>query len=310
MIKIKSISDVISNSSNEAFCYKLDEDFERLDELVKKELNGYEEFTIIKSLDDVKKIIWPEPDKRGYVDTYESWEEFTERWAQCNHGVDSIPQPIEDIFSQFGKLRGYSYNIDQDEDGPYCEKWNDLTQEEKDELWEKYKHNYEPVVGYAYALECNEGGNEVIDIICNHWWKIWCEKQDKLVRETFVPDTFYVAEWRDRGFVCGPNDRQGHWEEVVYRHIIHYIGDSCWDSAFIPEWRKDLKDDNCTELGCFIPDNEITHDEQDEKNLRLVLDCIHDYGKISKATKEETERIKKAAREAGFDYRNGRLIKG
>ena len=309
MIKIKSISDVISNSSNEAFCYKLDEDFERLDELVKKELNGYEEFTIIKSLDDVKKIIWPEPDKRGYVDTYESWEEFTERWAQCNHGVDSIPQPIEDIFSQFGKLRGYSYDIDKEEDGPYCDKWNDLTQEEKDELWEKYKHNYEPVVGYAYALLSNEDRDPAIDIICNHWWKIWCEKQCKLIEETFEPDTFYVDEYKEYDYV---KDENGNWGDkiITHRHIIHYVGNNEWDSAFIPQWRKNLDDDNCTELGCFIPDDEITHDKRDKENLQLVLDLVKDYGKVSKATKEETERIKKAAREAGFDYRNGRLVKG
>lgn len=255
MIKIRSISDVISNSSNEAFCFKLDEDFEKLQS--KSGLGDL--FTIIRNLNDVKKVIWPEEEWK----TYESWEDFTSRYAQCEHGHKPCPKPIRDVFQEWETLRNGDTNG-----------WDNLTEEEKDELWEENKHLYEPVVGYAYALLNNEGGNPCIEEICNLWREIWANRQIDIVKKTFKPNTFYVSE-------------EGY--------IIHHVKKGCFDSAM----RRKR----------FIPDDEVTHNKHDREDLLLVLNLIQDYGKVSEATEREREKIKKAAREAGFDYRNGKLIK-
>ena len=50
-MKIKSITDIITNSSSEVFCYKIDQEYEDLKKAVPEM-----EFTEFRTLDDIKKI--------------------------------------------------------------------------------------------------------------------------------------------------------------------------------------------------------------------------------------------------------------
>ena len=120
-MKIRSKSDVITNSSSEVFCFKIDSlEYKELKELIPEI-----EFTEFKTWDDI----------RNYVTSKEYWEWDLTKYAQCTHGKGAV----EPKFDFYG---GYQY-MDFRDDLRFAGKTDD-------EIWEFFKFGYENVLGLAY----------------------------------------------------------------------------------------------------------------------------------------------------------------
>lgn len=125
-INIRSITDVITNSSSTAYCFKIDEDYADLVQFMKDAGAWYPDtFTEIRTLDDVKKIV--------FSGEYRDWDEWA--WPYPSEAPHNAVYPVEDYFggnkNEVIKLLA-----------------GGLT---RDEIWEKLKHDYDPVVGYAFG---------------------------------------------------------------------------------------------------------------------------------------------------------------
>ena len=129
-MKIKSKSDVITNSSNEVFCFKMDEDYEEL----KREIPEIV-FTEFKTWDDIRK----------YVTDENYWEWDLTRWAQCEHGEGAV-EPKHDFYG------GY-------ENREFIDALKNSGKTD-DEIWEFFKEGYENILGYAF-LYLGEGSRDV-----------------------------------------------------------------------------------------------------------------------------------------------------
>ena len=84
-MKIKSITDIITNSSSEVFCYKIDQEYEDLKKAVPEM-----EFTEFRTLDDIKKFV---TSKVYYGWCFSGWG------VQCSNGEDYIPEPDHDFYN-------------------------------------------------------------------------------------------------------------------------------------------------------------------------------------------------------------------
>jgi hypothetical protein len=88
-MKIKSITDIITNSSSEVFCYKIDQEYEDLKKAVPEM-----EFIEFRTLEDIRKFITS--------DDYYGWE-FSGCEIQCSNGEENVPEPEYDFYSYDNK---------------------------------------------------------------------------------------------------------------------------------------------------------------------------------------------------------------
>lgn len=134
MIKVKSKTDVITNSSTEVFIFKMDKDYFDMKAWIKEqgqELDLWE----VNTLDDLKETI-TDRDYKGWA-----WNDW---WSTGN--TDKIPLPDEDPWEEKGNFL-YDY-----------------PGQTIDEIWEKTKHHYKDLVGYAFGSHDTEcGGRSLID---------------------------------------------------------------------------------------------------------------------------------------------------
>lgn len=130
-MKIKSITDIITNSSSEVFCYKIDQEYEDLKKAVPEM-----KFTEFRTLEDVRKFVTSKD--------YYGWDIISDSESQCNHG-ESCPEPDYDF-----------YSIDNE--------WliDKLKKSGKtdDEIWDFFKVAYTDIPGYAF-LKLGEGSRDV-----------------------------------------------------------------------------------------------------------------------------------------------------
>lgn len=167
-MKIKSITDIITNSSSEVFCYKIDQEYEDLKKAVPEM-----KFIEFRTLEDVRKFVASED--------YYGWDIIFDSDSQCNHG-ENCPEPDFDFYS--------------------CEnEWLILDKLRKsgktdDEIWDLFKVFYENILGYAF-LKLEEGSREVSwrDKFEKWDWKRYCDKLENYLTSNFKPgDIMAVKE--------------------------------------------------------------------------------------------------------------------
>ena len=126
-MQIRSIVDVITNSSSEVFVFKQDDpDYEEIKKKILEEYKGDDVIEEFKTLDDVKNRIFSDSC------SYSGWEEMY-TYAVQNFGRSAgIPLPTEDTFK----------NLEPKD-------FTDLN-------WEKYKDNYKPILGHTIAYVDND----------------------------------------------------------------------------------------------------------------------------------------------------------
>jgi len=132
-MKIKSITYVITNSSSEVYCYKLDDPrYQKA-----KKLN-YLIWTEFRTEEDIKKFILENP--CDLILTSSSS-------CQWNHGPENLD--VQNIFDDHFCLIEDLKKVKSD-----------------DEIWEFFKDFYKDLLGKAYCVFCNEGvSSEVLDEI-------------------------------------------------------------------------------------------------------------------------------------------------
>ena len=84
-MKIKSITDIITNSSSEVFCYKIGQEYKDLKKVIPEM-----EFTEFKTLEDIIKFVTSED--------YYGWE-FSDSEIQCSNWEENVPEPDYDFYS-------------------------------------------------------------------------------------------------------------------------------------------------------------------------------------------------------------------
>ena len=161
MKKIKSITDVITNSSTEVFCYKLDDpEYER----IKKAIPWlyWDEF---RTEEDIKKIVMD-------PDYYElPWLSG----VQCDHGPEDS-EPVYDIMSEWS----FREHI-KDKKTP-------------DEIWEFIKSFYMNLLGKAVCCFENDCiSNDQYEDVSGFLGDIHREKVEKIL-DSFKPGDIIEAE--------------------------------------------------------------------------------------------------------------------
>ena len=194
-MKIKSKSDVITNSSNEVFCFKMDEDYEEL----KREIPEIV-FTEFKTWDDIRK----------YVTDENYWEWDLTRWAQCEHGEGAV-EPKHDFYG------GY-------ENREFIDALKNSGKTD-DEIWDFFKIGYENILGLAYYV-IGEGSfrpswTEKYD----DWaWKKKLEKIEKYLTSNFKKGDVLAIMYGDQLRDC--------YKKPI---IITYEGGLSFDNPYVEE---------------------------------------------------------------------------
>lgn len=153
-MKIKSITDVITNSSNEVFCYKIDSfEYKKFKELIPEV-----QFIEFKTWEDI----------RNYVTNKDYFEWDLTKWAQCTHGEGAI-EPKNDFYGDYTRMQILKESGKTD-----------------DEIWEFFKSGYENILGLAY-YSIEEG--ESYPKWMNKYWNWITEKYLKETKE-FLESNF------------------------------------------------------------------------------------------------------------------------
>lgn len=166
-MKIKSITDIITNSSSEVFCYKIDQEYEDLKKAVPEM-----EFTEFKTLEDIRKFVTSKD--------YYGWE-FSGYEIQCSNGEENVPEPEYDF---------YSY------DNEWLIERLKKSGKTDDEIWDFFKVVYENILGYAF-LYLGEGSRDVSwRNKFKKWdWGRYCDKLENYLTSNFKPgDIMAVKE--------------------------------------------------------------------------------------------------------------------
>lgn len=117
-MKIKNISDVITNSSNEVFCFKTDDPFYFE---VKNKIPEIE-FTEFNTFEDIRKYVTSK--------YYYEWDLYN--FSQNTHGEkDCIP-----LFDFYGNQE--------------CKSFVEFSEKTEDEIWEFFKDGYKNLLGYSF----------------------------------------------------------------------------------------------------------------------------------------------------------------
>lgn len=155
-MKIKSKSYVITNSSNEVFCFKINEEYEEL----KREVPEFV-FTEFKTWNDIRKYVTDE--------NYLEWN--LTRLAQREHGEGAV-EPKHDLYG------GY-------ENKEFIDALKNSGKTD-DEIWDFFKIGYENILGLAYYV-IREGSFRPswIEKYDNWVWKKKLEKIEKHLTSNF-----------------------------------------------------------------------------------------------------------------------------
>ena len=158
-MKIKSITDIITNSSSEVFCYKIDQEYEDLKKSVPEM-----EFTEFRTFEDIRKFVTSKDYYRWNFSGYE---------IQYSNGEENIPEPKYDL---------YSYDND----------WliDDLKKSGKtdDEIWNFFKILYKNVLGYAFLYLDEESRNVSWRDKFEKWdWEKYCDRLENYLTSNFNP---------------------------------------------------------------------------------------------------------------------------
>ena len=242
-ISIRSITDIITNSSSEAFIYKLDdpEYAELKDYMLQKKALFSDTFIEIKSLDDVKPLV---------LNNYYGWQDLMYDCCGYTPKPDWI-FPEKDIF-------GDIYDLD------------DLMKETgktKEELWEEYKHDYDPVVGYAYASLSNNSSEGPIDEI-EAIWDFYGEKYAKKLHE-FFSDIFL-------------------WNLYPENFVMLYLKGDEFSAAYNPGYRPDMEfiDTECGEYLFSTLDLSTFREATEEESHNLLTNLEKKGYKVNMETYE------------------------
>lgn len=267
-ISIRSITDIITNSSSEAFIYKLDdpEYAELKDYMLQKKALFSDTFIEIKSLDDVKSLVIND-------NYYHGWQDLMYDCCGYTPKPDWI-FPEKDIF-------GDIYDLD------------DLMKETgktKEELWEEYKHDYDPVVGYAYASLSNNSSEGPIDEI-EAIWDFYGEKYAKKLHEFFSglkPGKIYSCHVKD--------DRNNPYEESdiflwnLYpeNFVMLYLKGDEFSAAYNPGYRPDMEfiDTECGEYLFSTLDLSTFREATEEEAYNLLTHLEKKGYKVNMKTYE------------------------
>ena len=264
MIKVKSKSDVITNSSSEVFCFRIDQDFEKFGKWLKKEknLDVNKVFCVFRTLDDVKKLVTGE--------NYFGWEEEFYEWTQGT--PKERVEPVADIYGMDMKER--------------LEKYKNTSGLSWDEIWERFKYLYEPVLGVAMAKLNNnksEGPTDEIEAVYEYLSILREEKRKKYL-ERFEPGSVLKAEWENKV------DKEMYGEEFMI--TIFYIGKRGIPVlAYNPIWKR-FDEDGCEAVGRYKNGFNLEKDMSSFYFWRCK-----DHRPVSE---EEKTKFLKAAEEAGF----------
>lgn len=198
MIRIKSITDVITNSSSSVYCIKMDEEFDELKKFMDDagELSP-DTFIELKTLEDVKKLI--------FSGEYEGWFDYT-----------NGPSPKDDVF---GGSRDTVMKLLA----------KGLT---RDEIWEKLKHNYEPVLGYAFAEFFHEGYNSSDYDCFLEFYDMKVEQERNKFFENLVPGKFYAC------MIIPGKSFSSHYTEPF---IMSFTGGTHFDYIYNPGWENQIE---------------------------------------------------------------------
>lgn len=150
MIKVRSKTDVITNSSTEVFIFKMDQDYYDMLRWIKEQ--GREvSFWEVNTLEDLKEVVTSRD--------YDGW-----RWNDdtASGNIDQIPIPDEDVWAEKG-------NFLYDYPGKTI-----------DEIWELTKHLYKDIPGHAFYCHDTEFGSSMIDS--------WIEKRHKEIMKKLIAD--------------------------------------------------------------------------------------------------------------------------
>ena len=194
-MKIKSKSDVITNSSNEVFCFKMDEEYEEL----KREVPEFV-YTEFKTWDDIRKYVTDE--------NYWEWD-FT-KWAQCEHGEGAV-EPKHDFYG------GY-------ENREFIDALKESGKTD-DEIWDFFKIGYENILGLAYYV-IGEGENRPswLEKYFNWINKKKLEKIEKYLTSNFKKGDVLAIMYGDKLRDC--------YKKPI---IITYEGGLSFDNPYVEE---------------------------------------------------------------------------
>lgn len=130
LLKIKSISDVITNSSTEVFVIKMDEKFNE----IKNSLRCYKDFEFFENEEYVKNFI-------------------------IEHIKNNTLYELEDLFTckiDFGNFSGWEFfNLIE-----YC---RDNLEKTPEEIYEFFKSVFNQLIGYAWVEEEDNWSTDIID---------------------------------------------------------------------------------------------------------------------------------------------------
>lgn len=258
-MKIKSKSDVITNSSSECFCLRIDQDFEDMLGWLKKK--GFTDtFAVFRTLDDVRAFVTrPE---------YYCWEDEFE--SESSQGKDYVG-PVFDIYGHWCfKDEIYKALVEAG--------WTD------DQIWDKFKDFYAPVVGHAYAELNNntsEGSIDELEAVNEFRGKIYQRERDKFMQQ-FKPGDIMVGKFDEDTAKC-----------YNYPYVTYYIGENgqiplsyCRDWIWLDEQNngKGVSDHKCG----------VSFDDQ--------FHVMYFYGSqdLREATEEEKKEFFEAVEKAGL----------
>lgn len=125
LIKIKSISDVITNSSTEVFIIKMDDRFNS----IKDKLNCYDDFVFFEDEEYVKKYI-------------------------VQHIEDNDLWDLDHLFDNMDLGWNFRDVIE------YCK---DTAKKSAEEIYEFFKEQFNKLVGYAWVEEADDCTTRIID---------------------------------------------------------------------------------------------------------------------------------------------------
>lgn len=167
-MKIKSITDIITNSSSEVFCYKIDQEYEGLKKAVPEM-----EFIEFKTLEDIRKFVISKD--------YYGWE-FSGCEIQCSNGEENVPEPEYDFYGYEGE-----WLIDKLKKSGKTD----------DEIWDFFKVVYENILGYAF-LYLGEGSRDVSwRSKFEEWnWGRYCDKLENYLTSNFKPGDIMAVKER------------------------------------------------------------------------------------------------------------------
>ena len=200
-MKIKSKSDVITNSSNEVFCFKMDEEYEEL----KREVPEFV-FTEFKTWDDIRKYVTDE--------NYSEWN--LTGWAQRTHGEGDV-EPEYDFYGSYGN-GGF---VD------YLKK----SGKTDDEIWDFFKIGYRNILGLAYYV-ISEGQSRPswVEKYDNWALKKKLEKIEKYLTSNFKKGDVLAIMFE--------NHLRGCYKKPV---LITYEGGLCFDNPYVEEATDEYK---------------------------------------------------------------------